>query len=234
MVKMLCECGCGLEVKEGRRFIKGYHRRGVKLSEETKQKMCEAHKGKKLSDDHKRKISEAMKGKYLGENNPMFGKCHLEETKKKMREYKKQYYEEHPEAKQKISEVHKGKKLSEETKKKISEARKGENNPNWRGGISFEPYRPKFNESLKEKIRKQFDYKCFLCGKTQEEQINEMKNQGKQPHRLSIHHVDFDKEQGCNGREWRLVPLCLSCHAWTNYNREESKELIIKMLEVNQ
>jgi hypothetical protein len=47
----------------------------------------------------------------IGEKNPMFGKKHSEESIRKM------------------SEVHKGIKLSEETKKKISEAMKGKKNP---------------------------------------------------------------------------------------------------------
>ena len=185
----------------------------------------------KHSEETKKKISESLKG----ENHPFYGKHHTEETKQKMSEARKKYLEEYPEALKGRNNPMFGKHHSEETKQKISESLKGklagENNPNWKGGISFEPYCPKFNEKLKEQIRKQFDYKCFLCGKTQDEQINEMKSQGKRPYKLHIHHVDFDKEQGCNGKEWMLVPLCLSCHAWTNYNREESQKLFMKMLE---
>ena len=48
----------------------GGSRRGVKLSEETKQKLSDAKKGKSLSSETKKKISDAKKG----ENNPFYGK----------------------------------------------------------------------------------------------------------------------------------------------------------------
>ena len=74
---------------------------GKKHTEETKQKMSEAHKGKKHTEETKQKMSDSHKG----ENSPMYGKKHSEEVKQKM------------------SEAHKGKKLSEETKQKMSEAK---------------------------------------------------------------------------------------------------------------
>lgn len=86
------------------------------------------------------------------------------------------------------------------------EAQSGAGNKSWLGGISFEPYCPKFNEKLKECIREQFDRKCFLCGAPENGQ------------RLHVHHVDYNKGQGC-GRQWSLITLCSSCHAKTNYNR---------------
>lgn len=84
----------------------------------------------------------------------------------------------------------------------------GEDSPNWKGGISFEPYCNKFNNKLKEHIRDTFDRKCFLCGKSEEE--NNCK--------LHVHHVDYNKGQGC-GYSWSLIPLCSSCHSKTNHNR---------------
>jgi len=84
----------------------------------------------------------------------------------------------------------------------------GKDSPNWHGGISFEPYCYKFNEDLKENIRKKFNRKCFICGKSEEDNLV----------RLSVHHVDYNKGQGC-GYSWSLIPLCSSCHSKTNYNR---------------
>ena len=111
--------------------------------------------------------------------------------------------------KNKISESHKGennpmfgKTLSQSIKDMLSEAWKGVNNPNWQGGKSFEPYCPKFNFSLKEKIRETYNRRCYFCGKTEEENGR----------RLDIHHIDDDKQQGCNGKLWFLIPLCISCH----------------------
>lgn len=95
------------------------------------------------------------------------------------------------------------------------EYNRGENSSSWKGGISFEPYCPKFTEELKEKVRQEWDYKCGNCDKTQEN------NQSK----LRVHHIDYDKEQGCNGKGFFLMPLCTSCHGKSNHNREYWKEL---------
>ena len=53
-----------------------------KHSEETKQKISEAHVGKHHSEETRQKLSKAM----TGEKHPMFGKHLSEETKKKIRE----------------------------------------------------------------------------------------------------------------------------------------------------
>ena len=76
----------------------------------------------------KRKKSEASRGENnpcfgrTGENHPMYGKHHSEESKQKQSEIMKGKY---------IGENHPfyGKKHSEETKQKISEVIKGKNNP---------------------------------------------------------------------------------------------------------
>lgn len=61
-----------------------------------------------------------------GANNPMFGKHHTEETRKR------------------LSTINKGKTLSTETKRKISESTKGEKNHNYGKHLS---------EDTKEKLR---------------------------------------------------------------------------------
>lgn len=93
---------------------------------------------------------------------------------------------------------------------------RGENAPNWQGGISFGQYCVKFNEELKEKVREKYGRRCFLCGKTEKE--NKRK--------LSVHHVDYDKGRGCNGKRWLLVPLCMVCHTKTNVNRDYWEPII--------
>jgi hypothetical protein len=121
-----------------------------------------------------------------------------------------------------LSESHKGNIVihSPETCAKISKWRQenkdlisGPNASNWRGGKMYEPYCPKFDETFKEYIRDKFDRKCFICGKA-EESIGNIRKQ-----RLHIHHVDYNKNDICNGYSWPFVPLCPSCHARTNYNR---------------
>ena len=126
-------------------FMVSYRENGLKVSsyqyEKAKKAISTVKKGLKLSEEHKQKISEAIKGKnngfygkhhseeskkkmslnhedFSGKNNPFYGKLHSEETKRKMSEAK-------------IGEKHPfyGKHFSEEHKQKISEAMKGENNP---------------------------------------------------------------------------------------------------------
>ena len=116
-------------------------RKGVKIgpfSEEHRKKIGEANKGRKLSQETRKKISEALKNPseetrekmrnnrpdMHGENGPMYGKQHTEETKRQISESKKG-----------SQSPMKGKKHSEETKKKISESKrgtcKGSDNPNY-------------------------------------------------------------------------------------------------------
>jgi len=100
------------------------------------------------------------------------------------------------------------------TKQKISQYYElndvsGQNNPNWRGGKSFEPYCYKFTKELREQIRQKYNYKCILCGKLQSSNSR----------KLNIHHTDYNKMQGCKTSLFNLVPLCDSCHSKTNGNR---------------
>lgn len=90
---------------------------------------------------HSELMSKEMKGKFVGENNPMYGKSHSEETKKKCREANKgrTISEEHKlaisaankgkilsnDTKSKIGDAHRGKKVSKETRRKLSEANLG-------------------------------------------------------------------------------------------------------------
>jgi hypothetical protein len=102
----------------------------------------------------------------------------------------------------------------------------GESSPNWQGGISFEPYCPKFNKEFKERVRAWFNYQCSNC----EEPQNDKKH--------SVHHVYYNKKACCEqnengeyiynidgeqviviGNPNKFVALCKSCHAKTNHNR---------------
>jgi len=81
--------------------------------------------GKKHSEDSIRKMSEAHKGKMIGEKNPFYGKTHSEETRKK------------------ISETHKGKPSPMKGKKT--------GKPAWNRGISpSEKSRKKMSESQRK------------------------------------------------------------------------------------
>jgi len=92
--------------------------------------------------------------------------------------------------------------VSEETRSKLSLSHGGT-------GIPFEntKYGTEFTKELKEQVRKRDNYKCQICGVTQ----NEI------PRKLSVHHIDYDK---LNCTLNNLVSLCQSCHMSTNTNRE--------------
>lgn len=148
----------------------------------------------------------------------------------------------HPEFRQKQSEARKGKKLSKETRRKISESNKGrvkseehcrnlsislkasfanidrsgENNANWRGGLSFEPYGLSFNNELKNQIRERENYKCFICWLA-----------GKDERNLSIHHINYDK---VDNRPSNLVALCIPCHVKTNGNRNYWQKILTDLV----
>lgn len=84
-------------------------------------------KGHQHSDEAKRKISE----KTSGENNPFYGKHHTEECRERMREAAKHRAPVSDETRKKLSDVRKGRKFTDEHKRKISEAQRGEKGNNY-------------------------------------------------------------------------------------------------------
>jgi hypothetical protein len=100
-------------------------------------------------------------------------------------------------------------------------AMSGENSPMWKGGSSFFPYCEKFNTRRKEAVREFFGRVCLICGSTEAEFSR----------RLSVHHIDHDKEQGCGGKPFNLVPLCHACHAKEIFREEEFRIYINKTLD---
>lgn len=92
---------------------------------------------------------------------------------------------------------------------------------NWLGGISFKQYHLIFNEEYKEYIRNLFGNICFMCGKSMEENCRA----------LCVHHVNYNKNCGCDDTKCMCVPLCISCHSKTNYDRNFWQALIMEMLQ---
>lgn len=101
-----------------------------------------------------------------------------------------------------------GRITSEETRRKISAKHQGISYDEWEFFVRDSPYCPLFNEECRESNREKYHRRCFLTGLPEYENIT---STGKWQH-LSVHHVDMDKMQGCDGKRWKLVPICLKWH----------------------
>jgi len=206
--------------KKSLAMLKRKEKLGYINSPETRKKIGLANKGKKLSKEAKRKIGLAN----LGDKNP----SKRPEVRKKISKANKGI---HFSPKTEFKKGHKRSKFSEEkriktrrnngwwkntkqTRKRLSERSKGEKNPSWRGGISFEPYSIEFNEELKEKIRKRDNHRCQECFKHHDELFT--KN-GRR-YKLIIHHIDYNKK---NNNPNNLISLCRNCHVKTNFKRKD-------------
>ena len=204
-------------------------RKGQKHSEETQRRMKENHWSKHgghtwnrgltmemdnriknnglehLSEEHKQRLRENHWSKKEGYIHPMLGKHHTEKAKKaiSLRQFGKSQSKE---TILKRSLRLKGKHTSFRT-----EFKKGqmalEKHYNWQGGKSFEPYAPEFNNKLKEQIRDRDSKRCQQCFRHQDELRR----------KLTVHHIDFNKQ---NNNPINLISLCPNCHSQTNFGRE--------------
>lgn len=212
-------------------FSKGYTpwNKGVKISDEHKSKISKSLTGRKQSIETIGKLSERMMG-----NKFWVGKKHTDETKKKMSKSSKgvpkpgRYAKgiKRPplsnDTKAKLSIALKGnkiclgRKLSDETKRKIGLANEGVNSGQWNGGTSFNPYCFRFNNRLKESIRMRDGRKCQLCG------ADEVLN----GRRLDVHHIHYDREN-CDPD---LISLCRKCNIKVNNNRSKWESHFMELL----
>ena len=154
-------------------------------TEKTKQKISEAQLGRIMSEESKQKNREG----HLGKQSPWKGKKASKKTRQKMSKSRKLFIKAHPEA---INV--------------LNRKQGGENNGNWKGGISFELYTREFNNILKQQIRERDDFGCQLCWKEEERE------------RFAVHHIDYNKKI-CNQNN--LITLCRGCNAKVNANRPE-------------
>lgn len=277
----LCKCGCGQPVKKRRDGSWNdyiiYH---YKHSEEHKNKLCgennpskrpEVRKkiSKKLKnkykdtthymqlDENKKKHSKIMK-KYKGENHPMYGRKHTEESKKKMS--KSTSGKNHPnygkklseETKKKMSEAwnkeRRNKKiyLSEEMKIKLSKAFSGEGN-HFYGKKHSRKTRNLLSKKAKERFKNkenhpawrggvsfehypiEFDKSLKLKVRNRDGNICQNPECNKKIKNGDVHHIDYIKENCC---EKNLITLCKSCHTKTNANREYWKNFYKKIIRL--
>ena len=184
------------EINKGRTYSEEYKQRmseickGRIVSEETRNRLSEALKGREFSEEHKAKLSEVAKERWkdeayreahsgenhpmfgCGEKNPMFGKTHTDEALKKISEASKERFS-NPE-----NCPNYGKHLSEETRQKMSNAKKlywtdekrkefgearkgryvGENNPNWGNHKMAGAANPRARKVIRLSDQKVYDY----------------------------------------------------------------------------
>jgi len=104
----------------------------------------------------------------------------------------------------------------------LSCANKGINNPSFNGWISKEPYSLNWTEELRESIRICDNHECQNCGMTEEEHLIVI---GKI---LCVHHIDYNKKN-CN--EDNLITLCMACNIRANYNRDYWQERFMEIID---
>lgn len=125
------------------------------------------------------------------------------------------------EHKQKISASLMGHPVSIEAREKLRESHSGEKCSLWRGGVSFEPYCPKFNQDLRRRIRAFFDNQCVACGK----------DQSKETRKLSCHHVEYSKSACCDGKLVTFAALCQKHHCQTNGDRNRWEAMLHRIID---
>lgn len=179
------------------------------ISNETRQKMSDARTGTKASVETKAKMSIAQRGK----NNVNYGKAMSQEQKDMISKTKvgnsPAYNKGVPmsqEQRIKITGIPK----SELHKIKLSCIRQGINIEDWEGFIKGKsPYCIKFNNECRERNRNKYNRECFICGKPECDNITCKGVSAK----LSVHHIDRNKNQGCGDYDWALIPVCMNCHS---------------------
>ena len=232
-VLWMCMCDCGKETTVcSSELINGHTKScgclrvgatvgnkyglGAKRTPETRAKMSNARIGMVFSAEHCANIKksrtvefrEKQRQRMSGANNPMYGKTTPEDVKEKLHHAM-------------LGNKHLlGHKHSKESRKKMSDARKGENHPNWRGGTTKDPYCPIFQNK---------DFRAMVL----ERDNNECQNPDcwDVGARICLHHIDYDRVE-C--KLDNLITLCHSCNMRANYDREWNMlnyQEIIKMKE---
>lgn len=158
-----------------------------------------------FKEERNLKISERIKGKHISLNTEY----------KNGHQFSKEILD-------KISNAQKGKHNSLNTEFKIGQ-NCGDKNNNWNNGSSQNGYSREFTDELKNKIRNKTNHTCSICNITEEEHLIVYGTC------LHVHHIDYNKK---NHSENNLIPLCVSCHFRTNYNRNYWQAFFVNKLNI--
>lgn len=164
-----------------------------KFSEETKQKMKDSWKKRGVVTKETRlKQSMARKGLLVGDKNGMYGKTHTNKVKNELSK------------RMKGNKYRAGILHTKETLEKLSILNSGQNNNNWKGGVSKEPYCIEWTDEYKTYIKERDGNKCLNPDCMRNSNI------------LTVHHINYNKKD-C--RPNNLITLCCSCNTRANKDR---------------
>ncbi len=96
--------------------------------------------------------------------------------------------------------------------------RSGPNHYDWKNGASLLPYCVNWTKELKEFIKSRDNYTCQNPYCWKKDTV------------LSIHHIDYNKE---NCSIYNLITLCRSCNSRANHNRQLHYDLYKNILKSN-
>jgi hypothetical protein len=164
--------------------------------------------GKPKSEAHKKKISDSLM------EHPVSDEVRAILKEKSTGVIKS------PETIAKLIKSLTGGKRTPEQCRNMSLSKQWDKNPAFKGGISREPYCYKWDHPLRERVRIFFGRICAECGKTEEENGQ----------RLSVHHVNYDKQTCCHDGPRLLIALCKSHNTIVNSDREHWKEHFTQMI----
>lgn len=255
---MECLCGCGEEIKPGRKYISGHNLRCLKMTEEHKRNIGVSNKGKKRTPEQKKKISNNH-ADVSGENNPMFNKKQSENTKNKIRESKKgksiNFSEEDIERRRKLMIENNPMKRPE-----IKSKFQGENNPMKRPEVKAKFQGDNnFFRKHPELVKKGKDHPMYgvsrfgkdspnwkggcswdkYCDSWRDKNYkqsimerdgNKCLNPGcnQKSNNLCLHHIDYNKKY-CHPDN--LITVCKSCNSKANADREWHKSWYKAIIE---
>lgn len=159
--------------------------------------------------EKKRKFREAMRKLH---NDPLFRQKHKEAMRKCNNN--PLFRQKQKETMQKLNDdpdfCRKRKEIlsSNDFAKRVSAGLQHVSYDEWEGFVEDTPYCPAFDETCRESNRDKYGRNCFLCGLQEKDNVT---STGKHQ-KLSVHHVDMNKNQGCDEHKWKLVPVCIHCH----------------------
>lgn len=244
----LCECGCGEYAKSGMKFIHGHntkkrfedpterartgdgvrraHLNDLTLSQRRSESQQKRRRDNPVSEETKERQSIGIKNAY--KEHPEYWDASDEAIINRSNGLKKAYSND-PTIKDRISDGVKLAHINDPTlSERKSAAMQGIPYNEWEEFAKDKLYCPEFDESCRESNRDKYGRRCFLCEKS--ESLNYGKN--KKAVKLSVHHVDMNKNQGCDDHKWKLVPLCMKCHGKRSHSDMWQARIEYLLMEV--